>query len=102
MTKDIDYTEIDPGIRGMVAALRLNGFETTDSGDGVTKADMPCSLPYPHVFITTTKEQLLAEADRLYSFVNAEYIESNMPSGWKVEACYSPNDDASILVVYSL
>ena len=28
---------LDPGIRRLVTLLRAHGFETTDSGDGVTK-----------------------------------------------------------------
>lgn len=30
---------IDPGITRVVAALQAHGFRTTDSGDGVSKAD---------------------------------------------------------------
>jgi len=50
----IDYDEIDPGIRDVVRRLREAGYNTTDSGDGVTKfaeggEAMDCALPYAHV-----------------------------------------------------
>ena len=35
--KDIDYGELDPGIRETVRRLNEEGFETCDSGDGVSK-----------------------------------------------------------------
>lgn len=44
---------VDPGIRRTVAFLRDRGFDTIDSGDGVTKrlaGDLE-ALDYPHVFI---------------------------------------------------
>lgn len=45
---DIDYNEIDPGIRHVVKALNDAGYETTDSGDG-TKVGMDCAMDFPHV-----------------------------------------------------
>lgn len=36
--REVDYDKLDPGIRACVRALNLAGFETADSGDGVSKA----------------------------------------------------------------
>ena len=59
---DIDYNDLDPGIREVVWWLRSHGFHTTDSGDGVSKwanppewmapEDEQCGvLRVPHVFM---------------------------------------------------
>ena len=43
---------LDAGIRGVVMLLRSRGFETCDSGDGVSKApDGDCVIEHPHVFM---------------------------------------------------
>ncbi len=61
---------IDPGVRRLVAWLRANGFNTTDSGDGKTKfaqgfttEDGVCE--WPHVVIVFDKHEFVAEVDRL-------------------------------------
>ena len=47
-----DYDELDPGIREVVRLLRKHHFDTTDSGDGVSKdADPGEVLDYPHVHV---------------------------------------------------
>lgn len=66
----LDLSKLDPGVRAFVAFLRSKGFETTDSGDGVTKKpsedDDTTVLPWPHVFIVTRAEDLRSECDRLW------------------------------------
>ena len=59
---EIDLSQLDPGIRGAVAWLRMHGFDTTDSGD----AD---DLGGPHVSIVVAPEYLVAEADRLLNLM---------------------------------
>jgi hypothetical protein len=51
MTDDLDYSQLNHGIREVVRLLRSHGFETTDSGDGVTNvaAGMEGALAIPHV-----------------------------------------------------
>lgn len=69
--------DIDPRIRGLVVWLRDMGFETCDSGDGVSKFEdrsrnEECELDYPHVFIHVSPETLLLECNRLWiALVNA-------------------------------
>ena len=62
---DLDYEQLDPGIRATVRWLREHGFETVDSGDGSKAAHMECALDVPNVFIRVAPEKLVAEADRL-------------------------------------
>jgi hypothetical protein len=87
---------LDPGIREVVALLRVNGFETTDSGDGRTKIGNPawnqeCLLDIPHVFMLTTPDRLVQEADRLADLIAARGVEVGTARVW-IEATYSPRD----------
>jgi hypothetical protein len=44
--------ELDPGIRDLVVHLRGLGFDTMDSGDGVSKAESGyLYTPFPHVIV---------------------------------------------------
>jgi hypothetical protein len=62
--------------------LREQGFETCDSGDGVTKEQDACTLPYTHVFIQTDPERIAAETRRLQAVVGPEWIaEASYMSG---------------------
>jgi hypothetical protein len=83
----VNYEELDPGIREIVRALNDVGFETTDSGDGVSKpADWYASgeaIPFPHVVAQTTPETMVADAHRMVFVLGA---------GWVVEASYSTLD----------
>lgn len=89
MTKEIDYDELDPGIRDVVRLLREAGFETTDSGDGVSKPkDDMCVLEYPHVFAMTDPAHMVPEADRLAALLGPE---------WDVDVSYSPRNSKAIL-----
>jgi hypothetical protein len=66
---------LDPGIRRTVAWLRGHGFDTTDSGDGVTKFATGAMEPedlcdVPHVVMVTTLEALFPEANRLRNLLH--------------------------------
>ena len=99
-----DYDKLDPGIRKVVELLNDNKFETTDSGDGVTKADLIASgdaLGFPHVTITTFRHLLVSEADRLVRLLKANGVDIS-PVGrsdvW-VQACYDPVDDTADIML---
>ena len=92
--EDINYDELDPGIRNLVRTLRCTGFNTTDSGDGSKAKDMECALPFPMVTITTTRDSMCDEADRLAVLMDAEEDE-----GWVIEASYSPDGPAVIILM---
>lgn len=80
---------LDPGIREAVLLLRDAGFETSDSGDGRSKPPAGIAYPFPHVIATTTKAQLLDEADRMLATLTAHPCGIK---GWVVEAIYSTRD----------
>lgn len=51
------YDELDPGIREVVRALRDAGYNTIDSGDGVSKKGTHAEgeyLDFPHVLVLST------------------------------------------------
>lgn len=64
---DIDYGELDPGVRRTVRWLRSLGYETCDSGDGVTKKpDGWMVRDYPHVTMRVYASDLVALADDMH------------------------------------
>jgi hypothetical protein len=91
--------DLDPGIRRVVAWLTEHGFRTTDSGDGRTKftngAGPPDALPFPHVFMRTSPQMMVRDADRLRSLVEKE----GLREGVLIEATYSPYDGCGILAL---
>ena len=78
-----DYETLDPGIRDIVRKVNAAGFETTDSGDGVSKPrdwyDSGEALPFPHVVAMTTPATMVADAHRMQGVLGP---------GWLVEASY--------------
>lgn len=90
--EDIDYDDLDSGIRETVRWLRGAGFDTRDSGDGVSKfsngygkpgeppitdreALLECGVQdVPHVMIVTPKDGLVREAERLLRLLRARAI----------------------------
>lgn len=85
---------IDPGVRLLVEWLVDRGYNTTDSGDGVTKADLIASgdaLDMPHVAMMITRERMVEDADRLHALLVSAGIEPTSGSGTVViEASYNP------------
>lgn len=69
LTAEIDYDAIDPGVRETVRRLNALGFETTDSGDGVSKLDegYPADeiLDFPHVYIRCAPRDVANVSARL-------------------------------------
>jgi hypothetical protein len=96
-----DESRLDPGIRDVVRTLRAAGFQTSDSGDGVSKpADWYKSgeaLPYPHVFSVTTTRAMVDDAGILLQLLRAEH---GTMGDWRVVASWSPNDGHAILEAY--
>ncbi len=99
---DLDLTTLDPGIRRTVAWLRERGFNTTDSGDGVTKLTYkPDSfyspegldaMPFPNVAMTADALTLITDTDRLYR--------SLVAWGAKMEPAGNLMDDPSLQATY--
>lgn len=63
ISDDIDFGELDPGVRELVRRLREQNFLTCDSGDGVSKPADERVFDRPHVMI--------AEAHRLQTLVDS-------------------------------
>src|SRR3990167_5413157 len=84
----VDYESLDPGIRDVVRKLRANGFETADSGDGISKPAGERVMDFPHVACSVAPDFLFSEADRLQSLLGEE---------WLVEATYIPSQQSSII-----
>ena len=106
-----EYYELDKGIRDTVMWLREKGFDTTDSGDGVSKAteqpDMTFVMEYPHVAMKVDPAKMHAEADRLWDlltdtgidvFATSEVEEQEMPVV-NVEATYFPASQSALILL---
>lgn len=99
-----DINDVQPTMRKLVTWLRAAGFETTDSGDGVTnvEAGMEGALTEPHVFILLANYlSIIRQADRLQRLV----VEYGFSIGYEegevyVEAMYSPYDGISTLALW--
>ena len=75
--------EITPGIARFVALLQENGFETVDSGDGVSNVEcfMSCALETPNVTIKVDRDIGMDVADRLRSFLDMLVMQRDDPEG---------------------
>jgi hypothetical protein len=105
----LDPNTLDPGIRTTVLWLREHGFDTRDSGDGVSKIDVNAgdddfaALWYPHVAIIVPPDQLIAEARRLLKLLFARGIrideqgpDESVPA---IEASFDPANDIAMIVL---
>ena len=130
--EEIDYTELDPGIRKLVRLLRDNGFETTDSGDGAFKFEdipeeevaedgptpvglpMACAEPVANVYMQCTKDTLLAESERLVSLLKAHIREGLLTETFEdpalgqtvprvaIEAIFLPIEGVAMLALHGV
>lgn len=98
--EELDYDKLDPGIRETVRWLRSLGFETVDSGDGVTKSCDECSLEYPNVAIICDPIDIIHESERLYTALAAIGVDltcidlSECPC---IQATYDPVAGSAII-----
>lgn len=103
----IDYEALDPGIRKLVRILRWYGFNTTDSGDGVTKfkgQEAPKdALPFPHVAMTVEPEQLVRTAKWLVVLFKALGVSIGQmtmdEASPSIEASYDPVTDVAVIMI---
>lgn len=96
---DLDYAELDPGIREIVRRLREAGFDTTDSGDGKSKPKAARVFDVPHVHMMTTPGGLIVESTRL----------AHLLMGWgiaveqgQIQATYDPIGMSSLISLYNV
>lgn len=92
---------MDPGIRCTVALLRAHGFDTTDSGDGVSKIGGELDhdnevMRVPHVFMRVQSATMIEESHRLAGLVRERFM---WPTTATVEVTYSPVDGVAVLML---
>lgn len=94
-----NFDELDPGIAATVLKLRAAGFETTDSGDGISKFKLgiadETTIPFPHIAVQSSRFGIIDDADRLHVFLKAH----GLHDGAQIEATYDPADQSAILLV---
>lgn len=79
---ELNYEELDPGIRELVRWLRSLGFDTCDSGDGESKPQERRFLDFQHVFIIVKEPQnLIEECLRLQTMLKRDHGIELKPSG---------------------
>ncbi len=85
--------ELDPGIKATVELLQSEGFDTCDSGDGVSKDPEDRAMDVPHVFVAATRYDMLFEADRMLGVLD---------ESWTIEASYNPSDRHATILAYRM
>lgn len=89
--------ELDVDIRRVVVLLNEHKFLTIDSGDGHSKPDDGCRLPYAHVMVAVDDRlalvDMLCEARRMFSVLRS----FDAPHQWQVEAIYNVEDNSMLL-----
>ena len=103
---ELDYSQLDPGIRETVRRLRYWGFDTTDSGDGHSKADAGYDpdgfCPHPHVYIRSSASQMVTDCKILLRFCRVAGVDigeirsADSPS---IQAMYDPVDDTAMIML---
>lgn len=83
--------EVDTGVRQLVTWLRAMSFDTTDSGDGVSKPAAERTLDVPHVFmvghVATVLQRRLA-------------IAGHDPKPGRIQYTYDPADNVHVVALY--
>jgi len=102
---------LDPGVNRLVNLLRSVGFETTDSGDGVTKFvpgsgwDRDELIEAPHVFIQVMRGEVIRESERLVRVLALHGVEVkaiNTDGDPFIQASYDPVNGVGILELYNV
>lgn len=107
---------LNPGIRRTVTWLRSLGFDTCDSGDGMTH-DHPCDRAYPYVVMRLNTDELIATAHDLKGCVSGAlgrgplrgtregrvvsateaFASGETPRGVCIQASYDPVEQVALL-----
>ena len=98
-----DYESLNPGVRGAVRLLHQWGFETCDSGDGMT-GDHECDREGAYIVIVSTPETLAWDADRLKERLEGIEIDVTPQGqpGPSVQANYCPADYMALIDLHDL
>lgn len=106
MIDNLDYDQLDPGIRETVRLIRSWGYETSDSGDGRSKEGVrtdPDILECPHVAVQDPEDQGPESADGLWARIEDHFGgEDQVPTGVMVEVTYEARQCSELLMVTGL
>ena len=93
-----------PGIRRIVLWLRGLGYDTTDSGDGVSNEGMGCAMDIPNVHMTCDPQELLEKADELHQHLARKGISTGDDpwAGASIQATYNPADKSAHISLFSV
>ncbi len=98
---------LNPGIARTVLWLHANGFNTCDSGDGVTK-DYDCDLGYPYVHMIAHPDKMVSESKRLFDLLTAnghkvEEFNPDMDTGGpNIQASYDPVNNVATISLFNV
>lgn len=111
---ELDYESLDPDVRDVVRMLQGQGFNTTDSGDGIAKFDADgIELPdweggtsgagVAHVVVVVEPADLAAEADRMADIIRAAGVVLD-PLGPEldtaaIQASYDPANHIAVIIL---
>lgn len=105
---DFDYEAINPGVRRLVRFLREHGFETCDSGDGVTR-EFECDPGFPYVHMRVNAGDMVDLSVRLHNlllpFVDFHpecKTEDEQMAAPMIEASFSPVDLIATLSIFNV
>lgn len=98
---------LDPGVRRLVTLLRERGFNTTDSGDGVSKPSDERSMDVPHVAILCpSPSAAIGIVGRVVDVLRDAGVDFDPPCDCcglaprcHVQMSWSPLDDVAIVMV---
>lgn len=105
---DLDYSQLDAGIRDTVRWLRARGYHTSDSGDGTKAGEMDCAWPVPMVVIQVPRDELAKVCDAIASELQARGISLSEPNtdpytpgAIVLHGSYDPRSKAEGVIVLS-
>ena len=105
---DFNYDELDSGIRETVRWLRDRGYDTTDSGDGVSKGgteQASTMLNFPHVVIRIVPNKMIHESVRLWETLvehGIDFEPKNPGYDPGIEVNYSPLDGVATIMLLEI
>ena len=99
----MNYDDLDPGIRETVRWLHGHGFLTCDSGDGMSKGDMECAMPFPNVSMIVSRDDMCSEADRLYGLLQCVGVqEQGLGFAPCIQSSYDPANGIAVLTMLNV
>ena len=95
MPAEPPWKYLDKGIVDLVRFLFDNGYETTDSGDGVSKPDVGREFDFPHVVVSVEPTDLMHSVGFVFGLLaGTEWAH------FQVEGRYALPDGVANLMVY--